>query len=117
MKLTTAQRTALIALLEGERSAYPSLSLATLNSLENKGLARSRGGFGSIFSPTTGIKWRLAAKVFGLTLDDTRALFAGKAAMSMSPSVVSRAEFLANVDRILIGEPAQSYAGLLWGGS
>jgi hypothetical protein len=59
MKLSAKQTATLTALLPGERGAYPGLHLGTLESLERRGLAASRAGAGSIFSPQTGIKWRL----------------------------------------------------------
>lgn len=59
MKLSQKQRECLAELAKGERSAYPGLNLGTLNSLALRGLVKDRTGRGSIFSPATGIKWRL----------------------------------------------------------
>lgn len=55
-KLSKRQAEALHALAAGERGAYPGLNMGTLASLERMGLARSRHGLGSMFSPHTAIK-------------------------------------------------------------
>jgi len=57
LKLSSKQRQHLVALCNGERSAYPGLHLGTLNSLETKGLVRAKRGLGSIAMPHTSIKW------------------------------------------------------------
>lgn len=57
--LSARQQQHLQALAAGERGAYPGLNMGTLASLERMGLARSRAGLGSMFSPRTTIKWRL----------------------------------------------------------
>lgn len=46
---------------EGERSSYPGLKRGTLAALQSRGLVVSRGGLGAMFSPATGIKWRISA--------------------------------------------------------
>jgi len=45
---------------DGERSSYPHLNFGTLNSLQKRGLVRVRSGLGSMFSPTTNIKWSIS---------------------------------------------------------
>ena len=59
MKLSSKQRQHLIVIRDGERSAYPDMHMGTLNSLENRGLVRSKRGLGSIAMPHTSIKWRI----------------------------------------------------------
>lgn len=61
MKITDKQRQHLLVLQTGEAmSAYGNgLHMGILGSLEKKGLVRSTRGLGSIFSPTTAIKWRI----------------------------------------------------------
>lgn len=59
MKLSNRMKEALAAVVrEPGRSAYPGLSLATLNALEGRRLVKSRQGFGSLFCPRTHIEWR-----------------------------------------------------------
>lgn len=66
------------------RGAYPRLSLATLNALERRGLARATRGLGSMAMPHTAIKWRLtwagdqALKTQTLEATDASALDAPK---------------------------------------
>lgn len=59
MKLSIIQQDTLEALKLGQRSAYPGLKIKTLEALKTKGLVKSIGGVGSMFSPTTSILWRL----------------------------------------------------------
>jgi len=60
MKLSKAQEKAMKVLSDKWQSSYTmGIGLKTLEALERKGLVQSVGGVGSIFSPTTVIKWRL----------------------------------------------------------
>jgi len=62
MKLSTAQRSAMLALdCAGDwMSAYTLRhGLHTLDALEKKGLAKSKSGLGAIVSPRTVVKYRL----------------------------------------------------------
>jgi hypothetical protein len=61
MKLTDNQRKHLLALANGQRSAYPGLHMGVLKSLESKGLVLGTYGLGSMSMPHTAIKWRLTA--------------------------------------------------------
>ncbi len=59
--LSHSQRAALDALARrGECSAYGAgLRMRTLDALARRGLVTSRGGVGSMLSPTTNILWRI----------------------------------------------------------
>ena len=58
-KLTEAMLRHLSALDAGKRSAYPRLSLGTLNALEKRRLVVSHSVLGSIAFPHTSIMWEL----------------------------------------------------------
>lgn len=58
-RLSPRMRETLHALSGGERSAYPGLSLGTLNALAMRGLVVESYGLGSLAMPHTNIKWRL----------------------------------------------------------
>jgi hypothetical protein len=77
VKLSKAQRIALEKLRdEGERCAYPGISLGTLNSLSLKGLVSAKRGLGSIAMPHTSIRWKITdsgkAAIFKLEPDQNK---------------------------------------------
>jgi hypothetical protein len=53
--------------------------------------------------------FRDLANLFSISIDDAEALF-GVGIRSVDPHAVSRAEVLANIDRLLAGKPAEVYA-------
>lgn len=60
VKLSNAMHEHLMAVDdEPYRSAYPRLSLATLNALERRGFVTSKRKLGSMAMPHTSIMWRI----------------------------------------------------------
>jgi hypothetical protein len=68
--LTPAMITALKALHEEQcRSAYPGLSLGTLNALAARGLVAARHPVGSMAFPHTSIVWSMTEKGYAALSD------------------------------------------------
>ena len=63
IKLSNKQAEALIKLRDhGPRSAYPDLSMGTLNSLQTRGLAKASYGLGAMAMPHTSVQWTITTK-------------------------------------------------------
>lgn len=59
-RVSAAQRNALKRLAaDGPRSAYPGLTISTLEKLEHRCLVKAQRGLGSMWSPATIIKWSI----------------------------------------------------------
>ena len=61
-KLSQKMTDHLMALVAGERSAYPGLSLGTLQALEKRKLVACRYESGSMAFPQNCIQWRLTVE-------------------------------------------------------